>query len=92
MVEFFMDFINARKDENMPIMMVLSYLPKVRCAREKVDPLKENFESFVSWAKLFKGVDVKSVSEGVEKELQVEYLKKHAKYYSSMLRRFTHEG
>lgn len=86
MVRFFIDFINARKDENTPVMMVLSYLPKVPRVRKGDDILKDTFESFVSWCKLFKRVDIKSVSKGTKEKLQEEYLQKYVKYYNSLRR------
>ena len=87
MIRFFADFIQARKDEDIPIMMVLSYLPNVSRAHMKLDEaLKETVESkaFVSWAKLFKNVDIKSVSGSTEKELQKEYWQKYVKTHLSL--------
>jgi DNA-binding HxlR family transcriptional regulator len=89
MIRFFADFIQARKDEDMPIMMVLSYLPNVSRAHMKLDEaLKETVESeaFVSWAKLFKNVDIESVSGNTEKELQKEYWQKYVKTHLSLFK------
>ena len=81
MLDFFADIVNARKDDEEPVMMVLSYLPT---APKGEQVIKKWLGYFASWAKQFKGVDIKSITENERNHLQAEYLQKFEKNYDSL--------
>jgi len=81
MLDFFADIVGARKDDEEPVMMVLSYLPTALKGEQFV---KKSFGFFVSWAKRFKGVDVNSIAQNERESLQIEYQQKYGKYYNTL--------
>jgi len=81
LLDLFADIVDARKNDEEPVMMVLSYLPT---ALEEEQAADRFLEIFVNWAKQFKGVDLNTVPQENRKELQEEYLTTYKKYYDSL--------
>lgn len=84
MLDFFSDIVDARKDDEEPVMMVLSYLPTAPRVREKEEFWKKSLQYFATWTKEFKGIDIKSLAQNERKNLQAEYLQKYEEYYDSL--------
>lgn len=77
MLDLFINIVGARKDENEPVMLVLSYIPTA----PKEDVVGKSYGYFVSWCKQFKGVDAASISKAERDKLSLEYALKFNKYH-----------